>query len=815
MTPKPLPRSRTHLLLALLLAGPASILAAPLQQYQVAQGELDAALTQLAAQAGVVLSFDTRLAAGKRTPGLSGQYSVDQALAQLLRGTGLQAIRERDGRYSLVSAQQGDALELAPSTVNADGLGDVTEGSGSYTTGSVSVGKAPQAIKDTPQTVSVISHQRLEDQKLNTVTQAMAQTTGISLYEGSLTSTRYLSRGFEVTNFRIDGGASMVDGVWKNADTAIFDHLEVLRGADGLFAGAGEPGGTVNFVRKRPTFTPQVNFTTSAGRWDDYRSELDAGGPLAFDGKLRGRAVVVSQNKQSFMDDAGANHDLFYGVLEADLTDSTNLLLGLTHSRYRDSDQAYGLPRYSTGADLKLPRSTFLAGADDYLLQRNDTYFANLKQQLGEDWSLNLDTLYSRTRSLRDYYNFNGAIEPSTGSGSAATWGGQNAKAHERSVDVSLRGTFSALGLEHSLVAGWMWHDYESRTPLWSSDPVSVANIFSFNPHDYPSLKGQGFYDGSNKLHRRSDGFYTNLRVQLAEPLHVFIGASLTHYLDTYAYTTRESDEFIPTRYEDRNVLVPYTGLTYALTPEWTAYGSISEIYKSQADRLAGPLPGSGALDPITGRSHELGLKGALWDGQVNTYVALYAIKREGEAVRDPNSGAASDPNTGASCCYVREGEVTSKGIDFEISGQVLERLQATFGYTYNHLEKSSSALSYTSLTPRHLAKLFATYQLPGQWSALKLGGGVTTQSATYVEGTALVRGSDGNLNQGQDYSFSQAGYTLWNAFANYKIDKHWDVAVNVENLFDKRYYSTVGYSDYANFYGEPRRYMVTLSGRF
>ena len=179
-------------------------------------------------------------------------------------------------------------------------------------------------------------------------------------------------------------------------------------------------------------------------------------------------------------------------------------------------------------------------------------------------------------------------------------------------------------------------------------------------------------------------------------------------------------------------------------------------------------------------------------------------------------SGSSSNPQTGASCCYLREGEVTSKGIDLEISGEVLERLQATFGYTYNHIEKNASSLDYTSLTPKHLAKLFATYQLPGAWSAFKVGGGVTAQSASFVSGSALVRDSNGNLTgQSQTYSFSQAGYSLWNAFAHYDVDEHWSLALNAENLFDKRYYSTVGYSDYANFYGEPRRYVLTLSGRF
>lgn len=93
-------------------------------------------------------------------------------------------------------------------------------------------------------------------------------------------------------------------------------------------------------------------------------------------------------------------------------------------------------------------------------------------------------------------------------------------------------------------------------------------------------------------------------------------------------------------------------------------------------------------------------MKGSLWDGRLNTYLAVYYVKREGEAVRDPSSGSSSNPQTGASCCYLREGEVTSKGIDVEISGEVLERLQATFGYTYNHIEKNASSLDYTSLTP-------------------------------------------------------------------------------------------------------------------
>lgn len=785
------------------------------RDFAIAPGLLEQALAQFASTADISVSFEPALTRNRQSPGVSGLHDVDQALQRLLAGSGVQAVRLPGGGYALTaSVDVQGAVELGATSIQSQGLGDVTEQSGSYTTGTVSIGKGRQSIKDMPQTVSVISRQRLEDQKLTTLGDALAQTTGISRYEGSMVASRYLSRGFEITNFRVDGGPSVADTQWKNLDTAIYDHIEVLRGADGLFAGQGEPGGTVNLVRKRPTAQAQASITTSASRWDAYRTELDASGPLAFDGKLRGRAVVVIENKDSFIDYANSSRDLFYGVLEGDLGDSTTLFGGYTHDRTHSSDQAYGLPRYSTGEDLKLSRSTYLAGAHDYSDRTEDTWFMNLTQQLGERWTLDINGVYTKLHSTRDYYNFAGAIDPQTGSGSFAEWGGQDGYTHEKAVDIAFKGSFELLGLQHDLITGWSWHDYVTSSPLYGATSVVIDDIFNFKPRDYSSQKASQYLQANTWLHKHTDGGYVSLRMQLAEPLHWIVGGSLTNYRYDWEYASADGSTS-PTRYSDRRVFVPYTGLSYDLTPEWTAYGSISEIYKSQANRLTGPLPGSGSLDPVTGRNHEIGLKGSLFNGRLNTYVALYYIKRENEAVRDRTYGSYTDAS-GASCCYVGDGEAISKGIDFEVSGEVLDRLQATLGYTYNHIDKSQTSLDYTSLTPKHLAKLFATYQMSGDWSRLKVGGGVTAQSATYVTGSAAVRDASGRLTDTyQDFDFSQAGYTLWSAFADYQIDSRWSVGVNLENLFDKTYYSTVGYSDYANFYGEPRRYTVTLRGKF
>ena len=784
----------------------------------IAASSLDVALTRLSRETGVSIVFEQADLLGKNSPAVQGDLSTREALSRLLAGSGLQAVALGDGGYRLVpGVDAGAALELGATSVTGNLLGETTEGSGSYTTGSVSIGKAPQSIKETPQTVSVMSRQRIEDQSLTTLADVMAQTTGITRYEGSMTSSRYLSRGFEITNFRVDGGAAMTDSLaWSDLDMAIYDRAEVLRGSDGLFAGAGEPGGTINLVRKRPTAESQYSVTTSASRWDNYRLELDASGPLAFDGKLRGRTVVVSQTRDSFIDYAGSDRALFYGVLEADLSEDTTVLGGITHDRLDASDQAYGLPRYSTGDDLKLSRSTFLAGADDMIDRTLDSYFLRIEQKLGENWSASLDGVYSEVDGVRDYYNFAGSADPITGSGVYAGYGYSNMDTRERSLDLSVKGGFDLFGLQHDLLAGWMWRDTNIVERTKTGDDVIVPNIFAFDPTSYPSQRHTAIRDTDIHLRTRADGFYTSLRMQLAEPLHWIVGGSLTNYQYSWELHELITDGLTRSAYDDENVFVPYTGLTYDLTPEWTAYGSVSDIYKSQADRLKGPSPGTDPLDPITGRTYEIGLKGELFDGRLNTYTALYYTKREDQAVRDPAYPAFTDERDGASCCFLPNGVIVSKGIDFEVSGEVLPRLQATFGYTYSHIRNQGSSVTYSSLTPKHLAKLFATYQMPGVLSNLKVGGGVTAQSASYVTGDAVIRDANGKpTDQYQSYAFSQPGYALWNAFANYRFDEHWSAGLNFDNIFDKKYYSTVGYSDYASFYGEPRSYTVTLRGAF
>ena len=170
----------------------------------------------------------------------------------------------------------------------------------------------------------------------------------------------------------------------------------------------------------------------------------------------------------------------------------------------------------------------------------------------------------------------------------------------------------------------------------------------------------------------------------------------------------------------------------------------------------------------------------------------------------------------GGNCCYVNGGKVTSKGVDLELTGELLPDWMVMASYTLNLNENRTGGGALSTITPKHLGKLFTTYRLPGDWSKFKVGGGVDIQSATKVSGTsALIDGTGKVVKDDVPFSYEQSGYAVWNALVEYQVDEHWNVALNGNNLFDKKYYQTVGTSTYGNVYGDPRNFMITVRATY
>lgn len=795
-----------------------SLLAKPLA-YDIPSGTLAAALSQFAAASDVMITFSSDDTAGLRSAGLHGDFELDQGFAQLLQGSGLRVVQAGEKRYVLAKAESGSALELGVTNVSAAELGAMTENTGSYTTGAVTVGgKTPQALRDVAQSVSVVSSQRIQDQGLHNVSQVLNQATGITLVGGNDNDVSIYSRGFKITNVTTDGGPPNMreESYQALPDMIQYDHVEILRGADGLNSGTGEPGGTINLVRKRALDHAQVKLATSAGSWDNYRQEVDVTGPMGFDGRLRGRFAAAYEDRGYFYDGADSQKQAFFGVLEADVTPDTLVTVGGSYEK-RDMDGYWdnGLVRYSTGEDLGLSRHTSLAA--DWSSANAETMegFIKVEHTLNDHWKADASYTYSKYDAHHDLGQVTTALNPVTGTGTTFSRTLREFQNEQNLIAANLHGTFEAFGREHELLIG---ADHENIHKYYAdysrNSPAVPVDVFSTDVNALPKpVKPTLYYEYPQWDTKKTGGFVT-LKARLADPLKLIVGARYNDYEDTQVSIVPDLGSTFGLGGKNSGVVTPYGGLIYDVNDNWSVYTSYAEIYKPQTNYLSF---GETQLKPIEGKTYEFGVKSAFYDGRLNVSSAIYYTKRENEAVLVQTVNTPTN-----NCCYEPGGEVVSRGWDTEISGELAEGWQMSAGYTFNINEQrqagdsSNNGLPLSSQTPKHLFKFFTTYQLQGDLDRWKVGLGANIQSRNAVNGTVRTRLSDGSLSPGTSrYAYEQSGYAVWNGLVEYRINDNWTAALNGNNLFDKKYYQTIGSSVRGNWYGEPRNYMLTLRGVF
>ncbi|MGE8233764.1 MAG: TonB-dependent siderophore receptor, partial [Stenotrophomonas sp.] len=238
---------------------------------------------------------------------------------------------------SLLSTALAVALAGNPASAHAEAPADnattldavkvVAEGelANSYTVKHAKTAtKLDLSLRQTPQSVTVITRQQLDDMGLFSLSDVMGQVTGVHVSVTDSERINYVSRGYNITNFQVDGMLNTFGGSIKtNTDNVIYERIEVVRGATGLTTGAGDPSGTISFVRKRPTDTVQMGANLTLGRWGNQRMEFDIGGPVAWDGRIRARAVAAKQQSDSFRDVYKLDKNVFYGIIQADVSNST------------------------------------------------------------------------------------------------------------------------------------------------------------------------------------------------------------------------------------------------------------------------------------------------------------------------------------------------------------------------------------------------------------------------------------------------------------------------------------------------------------
>lgn len=702
----------------------------------------------------------------------------------------------------LAAAAEGDAPA---------GRGDLEEivVSGSYTL-SETIDTATGlglTLQETPQSVSVMTDQRIRDQALDSLADVVANAVGVSVSEIDNVRNNFYSRGFEVQNYQVDGvplsWSLAGDSGETIADVALYDHIEFVRGATGLMTGAGDPSASINLVRKHADATELTGFINLAtGSWKDRQVLGDVGMGLNAAGTIRARVVGKYEASDSFVDFYEDKKTVLYGVLEADVTDGTLLRVGASYQNSDPTAPSWGaLPTwFSDGTRTDFPRSQSTSADWTRWETTNKNYFANLVQTFGNGWQLRLDYNRLDNRQHTELLYIYGLLDRDTGLGLVSWPYKSEGKSTQDSFDAQLKGGFALFGRTHDFVLGALHSEQTVNTMSFAElSYPPVGNFFEWDGQfPYPGFDTTPAVE--QDLKTSQTGFYGATRLNITDRFKLIGGGRIAKWKRT------GKDYEVIQDFGDSGVFIPYAGALYDLTDHHRLYVSYTEIFKPQNARDEN----GDYLDPLEGKSAEVGLKSSFLGDMLNTSIALFRIEQDnlaqtvpgtyvpGHEPGNPDGNLIQEASRGA------QGTV-SKGFEFEVVGQPVEGWNISFGYTQYKAHDADDVAVNTD-QPRKLLTLFTTYRFNGVLEGLTAGGGVNWQSSIYSAAPNPVTGDPERLRQGS--------YALVNLMARYDLTQQLYLQFNLENLFDKTYYSQVGFYDQYR-YGAPRNFNVGLTYQF
>lgn len=936
--------------------------AASERSFNIQPQSLADALVAFASQSGYQVTTNGAEIRGVRTNGVKATLPSAQALNQILAGTGF-TYRINGNVVTIERAPEsadGSAVQLGPVRVEGrtggaggsggNGLGSsdvtATENSGSYTTRAMSVAtKLPTSIRETPRVVSVITNQQLKDQGLTgqNLEETLRYAPGITLDDtpsvngGGINGSalpegmpRIYSRGQQVTSLQIDGitydlsGApgqtnnssagyynQTASGLLAFPDMNLYDHIEIVRGPNSVFAGNGNPSATVNMVRKRPLDHLQVNLEGSFGSWDgdlgDIRRRLtaDITSPIALDGRLRVRAIASHQDgSMSFQDHHESERYTLYGVVEFAPSDNSRIGIGYSkeESETTGNPLQSGLPRYISGADIGLPVSFNITHRSVYADVDSENIIGYIEHRFANDWLLKINaSRLNQSQEQQFIYIQSNIYENGSGlyMGQSLTDGDAHKTSKQTALDINLSGTTRALGADITFLAG---ADYKKHDGLYyligqnngGRTRVPVKNIFDYDWMMDLAPQNMDIYPyRSDRVTKTTEtGIYASAKIGVTDKLGFILSGRWAKYEYNQYQVGGYSEGRIQTysaRSKSIQPITPTFALTYDVAKSLTTYVSYSESYRDQSGLREGKLKDQSLsgyvreedieigerLRPMRGRNYEFGIKGEFLDGRLNAAATLYHMTRRNMAYGDFYNengelfytvGSGTGLSDLTDCCYLAIGKERSQGIDIELSGQLFPGLQMTAGYTYNDNKTilggglynldggyTSRSRHTHSRTPKHLLKFWGSYQPQGgALRDFRFGVGVIAQSRSFADGdepeylgydadyvwtdpsSGLPTGEIGRpvysnewyyaggagRNLGFNttgttytlpYEFEQKPYAIVNAMIDWQVTSNVGVQLNVDNLFDKKYYRTIGTSTGGNFYGAPRYVGLTL----
>lgn len=658
-------------------------------------------------------------------------------------------------------------------------------------------------LLETPQSVSIMTEQRLRDQNINTVLETVQNAVGVSATELDNVRSSFKARGFEVTNYQIDGvplaWSLAADAGETVADVAIYERVEFVRGATGLLTGAGEPAASINLVRKHANSTDLAGYVNvAAGSWNKKQVTADVSNGLNSNGTLRGRMVAKYQNSDSYWNLYEETSSVLYGVLEADVSASTLLRIGGSYQNRDPKAATWGaLPAlFSDGTQANWAQST-TTGADWTRWETTNTnYFVGLNHTFSNGWQLvsNYNRMeYEKDSKLLYVY---GAVDKATGAGLSAQRYRAYGETTLDSFDIQLKGDYPLFNQSHEFVLGAISSKQDiatdSYTPIGGDmsggyDRVDIDNFYQWGGLLEPQWENTPVR--AEDVSIKQSGVYAATRLSATENLKFILGGRISSW-DREGIWYGAAEDF-----GNSGVFVPYLGALYDLTAQHRLYASYTEIFKAQNNRDRN----NRLLDPVEGKSVEVGLKSAFFNDRLHTTLAVFQINQDNLAVFDPNFV----PNAEQQSAYYGADGTESNGFELEVVGKPVDGWNISAGYSQFKAEDAAGAKVNTD-SPRKQFKLFTTYQFIDVLPELTLGGGVNWQSETYAEGGGA--------------KLTQASYALVNLMARYDLADNMNLQLNAANLLDKKYYNYMtawgtAYTQYR--YGTPRNITFSFNYAF
>lgn len=741
-------------------------------RFDIAAKPLPQALSDFSRVTGISVVYTDEAPYGVTAPAISGQMSAEQALQRLLSGSAM-TFRQTDG-HTLVLEPMPTAgvLNLGATTITS-----VQDSALSYQPpATTSIARSSATLQEIPQTINVVAAQVLRDQAPRNLDDALANVSGIT-QGNTLGSTQdsVMTRGFGDNR----NGSIMRDGmpiVQGRGLNASVDRVEVLKGPASLLYGIQDPGGVVNMVSKQPQVQAYNALTARGSSYGAGKNgsgaSLDSTGALGESGLAY--RLVLDHEDEDYWRNFGTHRESLIAPSLAWYGDSTTLKFAYEHREFLSPFDRGTAIDPLTNHPLDIPADRRLDEPFNNMQGRSDLYHFEADHLLNDNWSAHFG--YSWNRETYDASQVRiTAIDPAKGTLTRNMDGTQGALSTDRFTTASLQGQVELTGMQHDLVLGV---DDEYRK-IYRADLIrqkSQAPSFSYlDPVYGQEVAGTtvSAADSAQTDLLRSDSVFLQDSIHLNEQWILVAGARFQAY-DQYAGKGRPFKANTDTNGQK---WVPRAGLVYRYSDALSFYGSYTESFKPNS--TIAPLSGSstvldGSVAPEEAKSWELGAKLDL-PGRITGNIALFDIKKRNVLVAN---------SEGPVTIYSAAGEVRSRGLEVDLSGQLSERWSLIGSYAYTDAEVTEDP-TYQGKKLQNVARNSGSLSAVYDFGSL-IGGDQLRVGA----GARYVGERAGNAVN----DFDLPGYTVADAFATYdtRLDgQKVKFQLNVKNLFDRTYYTS------------------------